>query len=332
MNLARLTQTLSQLSPDHTNRTDVNAVFLGVAKIPGRFRHHIPSPQFPAEPDRYVLYVNYCCPWAHRVVISHGLKGLGNIIQIVDVDARDPTHGWYFSGRRGRPDRDPVYGVRWLKELYLKADSSYNGRITVPMLFDKKQGTVVNNESSEIMQMFFEAFDHLLPPEKREVNKGIAAFVPNHLRSEIETLNAFVYDNINNGVYKVGYANSQAAYNENVTKLFQAMDRLELHLSQPEHHPYLFGSHITEADIRLYTTLIRFDAAYYSIFKCNLKMIRLDYPRLHDWLRLLYWSEGPETNGGVFKKTTFFEEARYASVAGGNGLVPIGPTPHIMPL
>lgn len=138
--MVRLTQSLFQLSPDLTNRANANAIFLGVAKGPGRFRHHIPSPQFPAEPDRYVLYVNHCCPWAHRVVIAHGLKGLGSIVQVVEVDGRDPTHGWYFSGRGGRPDRDPVYGVRWLKELYLKADSGYNGRITVPMLFDKKQG------------------------------------------------------------------------------------------------------------------------------------------------------------------------------------------------
>ncbi|CAI6333693.1 unnamed protein product [Periconia digitata] len=321
---------VNQLPP---NPVDSNAAFLGMGKVPSRFRNHIPSPQFPAEPDRYVLYVNYVCPWAHRAIITHALKGLGDVVQIVEADSRDPTHGWYFSGRRG-PDRDPIYGFRWLKELYLKADQSYSGRITVPMLFDKKQGTVVNNESSEIVRMFFSAFDHLLPPEKREINKGITAFVPNHLRSEIDTLNNFIYENINNGVYKAGFATSQAAYEENVMKLFNGLDRLELHLSEPAHHPFLFGNYITETDIRLFTTMVRFDVAYYCLFKCNLKMIRFDYPRLHEWLRRLYWSEGPETNGGAFKKTTYFEEIKrgYASVAGGNGMVPIGPVPYMMPL
>lgn len=165
----------------------------------------------------------------------------------------------------------------------------------------------MNNESSEIMRMFSESFDQLLPSHLQEVNKGAAALVPDHLRTEIDILNAWVYDTINNGVYKAGFASSQAAYSEHVTRLFQGLDRLEYHLSQSHHQPYLFGEHITEADIRLYTTLIRFDVAYYTLFKCNLKMIRIDYPRLHDWLRRLYWSKGPETGGGVFKDTTFFD-------------------------
>ncbi|KAF2637872.1 hypothetical protein P280DRAFT_432921 [Massarina eburnea CBS 473.64] len=300
--------------------------------MPSRFRNYVPSEHFPAEKDRYVLYVNYCCPWAHRTIIAHGMKGLQGIVQMVEVDSRDPTHGWYFGGKRG-PAADPIYGVRWAKELYLKADPKYNGRITVPLLFDKKQGTIVNNESSEIIRMFFDSFDHFLPPERREANKGPAAFVPNHLRGEIDSLNAWVYDSVNNGVYKTGFASSQATYNQHVTRLFQAMDRLEYHLSQPGHHPYLFGAYITEADIRLYTTLIRFDVAYYIVFKCNLKMIRLDYPRLHAWLRRLYWNEGPETAGGIFKKTTLFDiKHGYTTVAAGNGLIPIGPHPPIMPL
>lgn len=155
--------------------------------------------------------------------------------------------------------------------------------------------------------MFFDGFDQFLPPERREANKGPAAFIPQHLRSEIDTLNAWVYDNVNNGVYKAGFASSQAAYNEHVIRLFQALDRLEDHLSEPGHQPYLFGAYITEADIRLYTTMIRFDISYYTLFKCNLKMIRTDYPHLHAWLRRLYWNEGPETAGGAFKNTTFFE-------------------------
>lgn len=155
--------------------------------------------------------------------------------------------------------------------------------------------------------MLFEAFDPLLPVERQEANKGSAAFLPAHLETEINSLNSWVYDTINNGVYKVGFATSQQAYNEHVTKLFQSMDRLEDHLTHIEHYPYLFGRYITEADIRLFTTLIRFDIAYYTMFKCNLKMIRLDYPRLHAWLRRLYWSDGPETAGGAFKNTTHFD-------------------------
>lgn len=155
--------------------------------------------------------------------------------------------------------------------------------------------------------MLCDAFDNLLPPKAREAQKGPTALVPAHLRTEIDELNSWVYDTINNGVYKVGFAASQKAYDEHARNLFQSLDRLEEHLSQPSRGPYLFGENITEADIRLYTTLIRFDIAYYTLFKCNLKMIRLDYPRLHDWLRRLYWSEGPETAGGVFKSTTHFD-------------------------
>jgi putative glutathione S-transferase len=165
----------------------------------------------------------------------------------------------------------------------------------------------VNNESADIIRILSNAFDHLLPPDRREANKGPAALVPKHLRSEIDELNSWVYDTINNGVYKIGFATSQATYNKHINLLFQSLDRLEDHLSQPGHHPYLFGQHITEADIRLYTTLIRFDVAYYALFKCNMKMIRMDYPRLHAWLRSLYWNEGPETAGGAFKKSTDFD-------------------------
>ncbi|KAF3042161.1 hypothetical protein E8E12_007831 [Didymella heteroderae] len=301
--------------------------------MPSQFRNAIPSEHFPAEKDRYILYVNAVCPWAHRAVIVRALKGLEDIIDIVEVDARDSVHGWYFSGQRG-PSCDPRYGIRWLKELYLRADPGYTGRITIPVLWDKQRETIANNESADIIRILTNSFDHLLPLEKREVNKGAAAFVPTHLEKEINELNSWVFDTVNNGVYKIGFATSQAAYNEHITKLFQSLDRLEAHLSDPGHYPYLFGQHITEADIRLYTTLIRFDVAYYALFKCNIKMIRMDYPRLHEWLRRLYWDEGPETAGGVFKNTTQFEVIKrgYASVTVGNGVVPAGPLPHIMPL
>ncbi|KAH6622159.1 transferase [Boeremia exigua] len=301
--------------------------------MPSRFRSTVPSEQFPAEKDRYVLYVNAVCPWAHRAVIVRALKGLEDIIDVIEIDARDPIHGWFFSGRRG-PKCDPVHGFRWLKEFYLIADPTYTGRITIPVLWDKQQGTIVNNESADIIRMLISGFDNLLPPENREVNKGSAALVPEHLSADIDELNSWVFDTVNNGVYKIGFATSQTAYDEHITKLFHSLDRLEEHLSEPGHHPYLFGQHITEADIRLYTTLIRFDIAYYALFKCNIKMIRLDYPRLHAWLRCLYWNDGPETAGGAFKNSTHFDIIKrgYASVTVGNGIVPAGPLPHIMPL
>jgi putative glutathione S-transferase len=273
--------------------------------MPSIFRNTILSDRFPAEQGRYVLYVNYCCPWSHRAIIVHGLKGLEDVVQLVEVDSKDPTHKWYFGGRTG-PSRDPIYGVRWIKELYLKADPQYVGRITVPLLWDKRTATIVNNESSEIIRMFFASFDQYLPFERREANKGIAAFIPNHLRAQIDTLNAWVYDDVNNGVYKAGFASSQSTYNEHVARVFRGLDRLENHLSQHRNYPYLFGYYITEADIRLYTTLVRFDVVYYPMFRCNLKMIRTGYPLLHNWLRRLYWGNDPSIRSGVFKETTHF--------------------------
>ncbi|KAF2868295.1 transferase [Massariosphaeria phaeospora] len=321
---------MAQPQPLNASTTGSNPIW---TPRPSRFRNSIPSAHFPAAKGRYVLYVNSCCPWAHRTGIVHAMKGLENVVQLVEVDARDPTHGWWFSGRRG-PDRDPLYGVKYLKELYAKADPHYSGRITVPLLWDKEHQTIVNNESSEIIRMFYDSFDQSLPPEIRESNKGDGGLLPKHLQGDIEAFNAWVYENVNNGVYKAGFASSQASYDEHITRLFQSLDRLEDHLTQPGHHPFLFGDHVTEADIRLFPTLIRFDVVYYTLFKCNLKMIRIDYPRLHAWLRRLYWSEGPETAGDVFKRTTLFEQIKcgYSSVAAGNGIVPKGPMPHILPL
>jgi putative glutathione S-transferase len=166
--------------------------------------------------------------------------------------------------------------------------------------------TIVNNESSEIIRMLYDAFDAFIPEERREKTKGEAGLFPPHLRGDIDEMNDWVYDTINNGVYKTGFASSQQAYEENIYPIFKSLDRLEEHLSNSTHQPYLFGANITEADIRLFTTMIRFDVAYYPIFKCNLKMIRHDYPRLHKWLRTLYWDESERTQG-AFKKYTRFQ-------------------------
>jgi putative glutathione S-transferase len=209
--------------------------------------------------------------------------------------------------------------------------------------------TIVNNESSEIIRMFYSEFDAFIPTERGESAKGEAGLFPPHLRSEIEEMNEWVYDTINNGVYKIGFASSQQAYQDNIFPLFKSLDRVEAHLGNPEHQPYLFGKHITEADIRLYTTIARFDVAYFTIFKCNLKMIRYEYPNLHLWLRRLYWDESGVTRG-AFKKTTFFDQVSvkvilskpmliilqyksgYTRAAGGKQIVPAGPVPDIMPL
>ncbi|KAF2086923.1 glutathione transferase [Saccharata proteae CBS 121410] len=303
-------------------------------RVESKFRQHIPSDKFPAERDRYVLYINYSCPWAHRANLVRCLKGLEDVIQLIEVDSMDPRpgKGWYFSGTTG-PEQDPLYGGKYLRDLYERADPGYEGRVTVPTLWDKKNETIVNNESSEIIRFLSDAFDDMLPPEKREANKGTAALLPSHLREEIDALNAWVYNDINNGVYKVGFGSTQESYDQNITPLFAALDRVEEHLGIPAHQPYLFGEHITEADIRLYTTIVRFDVAYYTLFRCNLKMIRHDYPRIHEWLRTLYWDESERTNGGAFMNTTKFAliKAGY-SRASQSKVVPAGPVPDILPL
>ncbi|KAJ4299171.1 hypothetical protein N0V90_004415 [Kalmusia sp. IMI 367209] len=296
-----------------------------------RFRQ-IPSSTFPAEPNRYALYIHIGCPWAHRTYITRALKGLEDIVQLIVLDDAEKKDGkmlWCFSGEK----RDPLYGFKYLKELYEKSEPGYDGRYLVPTLWDKKTEKIVNNESSEIIRMFYSEFDALLPENQRESTKGSKGLYPPELRSEIDAMNEWVYDTINNGVYKTGFATNQAAYEGNVYPLFKSLDRIEEHLSQPGHQPYLFGENITEADIRLYTTMIRFDVAYFTIMGCNLKMIRYEYPRIHEWLRRLYWDEGEKTNGGAFKKTTHFSAYKvgYAS-AKGITILPVGPVPDILPL
>lgn len=254
-----------------------------------------------------MLYLAYGCPWAHRTNIVRSLKGLDDIIQLVVLASELGPDGWFFSGQGGSADRDPLYGFTHLHQLYWKADPEYRGRFTIPVLWDRQRETIVSNESSEIIRMFYSAFDELLPPERREVNQPGGGLYPPRLRAEIDAMNEWVYERINNGVYKTGFATTQEAYDANVYPLFEALDRVEEHLAQPGHGPYLFGENITEPDVRLYTTVCRFDVAYYLIFKCNLKMIRHGYPRIDRWYRRLYFDESERTRGGAFKKTTFFD-------------------------
>ncbi|KAI1102499.1 glutathione S-transferase [Jackrogersella minutella] len=261
-----------------------------------------PNSQFPADKGRYALYISPGCPWAHRTIIVRALKHLEDIIDLYILSPSMGEKGWVFDGAHGTLPKDPLYGFTYLRELYFKADPDFNSRFTVPVLWDKKTETIVNNESSEIIRMFYSEFDALIPEQFREANKPGGGLYPEHLRKDIDELNGWVYDTVNNGVYKCGFAGKQESYDENVYPLFKSLDRLESILSG-HGKPFLFGDHITEADVRLYTTIARFDVAYYTVFLCNLKSIRHDYPRLHLWLRRLYWDKSEVTNG-AFHRTT----------------------------
>lgn len=234
---------------------------------------------FQAEADRYHLYVSLACPWAHRTLVYRKLKGLEDIIPISVVHPFMGEHGWTFAEGKG-VIADPLIHADYAYELYIKAKPNYTGRVTVPILWDKKTNTIVSNESSEIIRMFNSAFD--------EVGALAGDFSPASLLQEIDDINAFVYTTINNGVYKAGFSTTQEAYEEAVIELFAALDTLEARLADKR---YLTGSTITEADWRLFTTLVRFDAVYVGHFKCNLRRI-IDYPNLCGYLRDLYQVPG----------------------------------------
>ena len=232
-----------------------------------------------AEPDRYHLYVSLACPWAHRTVIFRKLKKLEGVISLSVVDPIRDHRGWCFTGSEGEfPDE--INGFSLLSEAYLKSDPSFDGRVTVAVLWDKKTQRIVNNESSEIIRM--------LNAEFNAFTESTINYYPVELREEIDEINAFVYTNINNGVYRTGFATTQAAYEKAFTALFATLDNLEERLSGQS---YLLGNQITEADWRLFTTLVRFDAVYYSHFKCNQKRL-VDYLHLWRYTRNLYQVPG----------------------------------------
>ncbi|ABI56625.1 glutathione S-transferase family protein [Alkalilimnicola ehrlichii MLHE-1] len=233
---------------------------------------------FPAEPGRYHLHVSLACPWAHRTLILRHLKGLEDVIDVSVVDPYMGEGGWHFSNYPGASE-DRVNGCRYLHQVYLKARPDYTGRVTVPTLWDKVAGTIVNNESAEIVRMLNSAFDAF--------GRADRDFYPAALREQIDRVNAFVYDRINNGVYKAGFATRQDAYEEAVGALFAALDELEERLSR---QPYLAGDRVTEADWRLFTTLVRFDPVYVGHFKCNVRRL-VDYPNLWAYTRQLYQVE-----------------------------------------
>ncbi len=269
-----------------------------------------PEGEFPAQPGRYHLYVSLACPWAHRALIVRALKGLEHLISISVVNWLMLEKGWTFDPAPG-VIADPIHGAEYLHQVYTAADPTYSGRVTVPLLWDRETGRIVNNESSEIIRMFNKAFDGL--------GAAPGDFYPEALRDEIDAVNARVYDTVNNGVYKAGFATSQEAYEEALTPLFESLDWLEERLSQRR---YLVGDQLTEADIRLFTTLVRFDAVYVGHFKCNLRRIS-DYPALQGFLRDIYQLPGvASTVNFQHIKGHYYQSHRTINPT---GIVPCGP-------
>ena len=284
-----------------------------------RFRNWVtadgaPGPEgeggFKAEAGRYHLYVSLACPWAHRTLIFRRLKGLEKMIDVSVVNWLMGGEGWTFEPGPGVVP-DPVFGVDRLYKLYLKADPNYSGRVTVPVLWDRERATVVSNESADIIRMFNSAFD------------GVGAvpgdYYPELRRAEIDKVNRRVYDDVNNGVYKAGFATTQQAYEDAVAPLFAALDWLEERLAKTR---YTCGDALTEADWRLFTTLIRFDAVYVGHFKCNLRRIA-DYPNLSGFLRELYQVPGvAETVDFRHIKGHYYQSHNMINPT---GIVPKGP-------
>ncbi|EDY86797.1 glutathione S-transferase, C-terminal domain protein [gamma proteobacterium HTCC5015] len=283
-----------------------------------QFRHWIStdgSGDFAAEANRYHLYVSLACPWAHRALIFRKLKELESLIDVSVVHPDLLENGWSFDTDYPGTTGDKLYGVSHLKELYYKADPHYDGNFTVPMLWDKKTQTIVNNESAEIIRMFNSAFDG--------ITGNTLDYYPKSLREDIDTINQRVYHDINNGVYKTGFATSQAAYEKHFDALFAALDEIEQRLGQQR---YLVGAHITEADWRLFTTLVRFDAVYVGHFKCNLRRIA-DYPNLSNYLRDLYQQPGiAETTDIPFIQRHYYFSHKHINA---NQVVPKGPELHL---
>lgn len=265
---------------------------------------------FKAEAGRYHLYVSLACPWAHRTLILRKLKGLESLIDVSVVSWLMREHGWTFDPEHGSSG-DKLDGLDYLYQRYTAEDAHYTGRVTVPLLWDKQQQRIVSNESAEIIRMFNSAFDGLTGND--------LDFYPQPLRKRIDELNERIYPAVNNGVYRAGFATTQAAYEEAFDELFAMLDELEALLGERR---YLAGEYLSEADIRLFTTLIRFDAVYHGHFKCNLRRI-VDYPNLSNWLRELYqWPGVVETVDFTHIKSHYY--ASHATI-NPTGIIPKGP-------
>ncbi|TCP90242.1 putative glutathione S-transferase [Rhizobium sp. PP-CC-2G-626] len=265
---------------------------------------------FKAEAGRYHLYVSLACPWAHRTLIFRALKGLEDLISVSVVDYLMLSKGWEFKDGPG-DTQDHLFGAKALSEIYVRADPKYSGRVTVPVLWDKTQNKLVSNESADIIRMLNAAFDGL--------TGSTLDLYPTDMRSEIDAFNARIYDTVNNGVYKAGFATTQEAYAESVTAIFETLDDLEERLSTRR---YLLGDRVTEADWRLFTTLVRFDPVYVGHFKCNIRRIA-DYPNLQGYLKGLYQTPGvPGTVDMHHIKHHYYESHKTINPT---GIVPEGP-------
>jgi glutathionyl-hydroquinone reductase len=291
--------------------------------------------KYPPEKGRYHLYISYACPWASRALIARKLKGLEDFISFSSVHWYLGEGGWRFvtkdedvPGENVVPD--PVEGhegFTHLRHVYFESEPEYSARFTVPVLYDKKTKRIISNESSEILRMLNSQFDGLLEEKYRSIN-----LYPEELQKQIDETNEWTYNLINNGVYKSGFATKADAYERNVTALFEALDRAEKHLSeQKDKGPYYFGQTLTETDVRLFVTIIRFDPVYVQHFKCNLRDIRSGYPFLHKWMRNLYWTLP------AFKDTTQFEHIKWHYTRSHTqinplSITPLGPVPNILPL
>lgn len=272
---------------------------------------------FPAEENRYHLYVSLACPWAHRALVLRKLKQLESIISVSCVHPTMASNGWEFNNDKQfqddhTPMGDPLYQYDFTHQLYTTAMPNYTGRVTVPILWDKKTHTIVSNESADIIRMFNSAFN--------DITHNTMDFYPASLHTEIDNLNERIYNTVNNGVYRCGFATTQAAYEEALIPLFSTLDFLEEKLSTRN---YLLGEQQTEADWRLFTTLIRFDSVYFSHFKCNLKRL-LDYPILNAYLKRLYETEG-------IAETVNFQHIKHHyyyshSTINPTRIIPVGPT------
>ncbi|WP_105169470.1 glutathione S-transferase family protein [Pseudoalteromonas sp. T1lg23B] len=273
---------------------------------------------FKAQSGRYHLFVSLACPWAHRTLIFRALKGLEEHIDVSVVSPDMLDQGWTFDKASGSSG-DPLYGFDYMHQLYTLNNETYSGRVTVPVLWDKQQEKIVSNESSEIIRMFNSAFN--------DITHNTDDYYPEHAKPQIDDINEYVYKTINNGVYRCGFATTQEAYEQAFDELFCALDKVEAILSDS---PYLVGANITEADWRLFTTLIRFDSVYYGHFKCNKQRIE-DYPNLANYIRALYqWPRIAQTvNFGHIKRHYYFSH----TMINPNQVVPKGPaidymTPH----
>jgi putative glutathione S-transferase len=293
-------------------------------RAPSRYRNWVtpdgaPGPTgeggFPAAAGRYHLYVALACPWAHRTLIFRKLKKLEQAIPVSVVEPLMLADGWVF-GPPGSATTDGISHKARLAEVYLLADAKFTGRVTVPVLWDKARRTIVNNESSEIIRMFNSAFD--------AVTDDRTDYYPVELREAIDATNATVYDTVNNGVYRTGFATTQAAYEEAFLALFATLDELERRLGRSR---YLVGNRLTEADWRLFTTLVRFDAVYVGHFKCNLRRI-VDYPNLSNYLRDLYQTDGVAATVDMDHiKRHYYGSHRQINPT---GIVPLGPALDFM--